>query len=39
MLTLSKKQYLEKYFKKNNLENNIDLAVNNFGYSNNEIRV
>lgn len=39
MLLLSKKPYLEKYFKKNNLDDNICLAVCNFGYTNDVIRV
>lgn len=39
ILILSAKQNLEKYFEKNNLGDNICLAVSNFGYSNNEIRV
>lgn len=39
MLILSRKQYLKKYFEKNNLEDNICFIISNFGYFNNEIRV
>lgn len=39
MLILSKKQHLEKYFKKNNLDDNMCFAISDFGYSNDEIGV
>lgn len=39
MLILSEKQYLEKYFEKNYLENDIYLVISNFSYSNNKIGV
>ena len=39
MLILSGKQYLEKYFGKNDLEDNECFAVSDFGYSNDEIGV
>lgn len=39
MLILSGKQHFEKYFEEHNLEDNICLAVNDSGYSNNEIGV
>lgn len=39
MLILSGKQYLEKYFEKNDLENNVCFAVSDSGYSNNGIGV
>ena len=39
MLILSGKQYLEKYFKKNDLEDNVCFAVSDSDYSNNEIGV
>lgn len=39
MLNLNRKQQLKKYFKKNNLKNNICFVVNDSGYSNNEIGV
>lgn len=39
ILILSGKQYLEKYLKENNLEDNICLAISNSGYSNDEIGV
>lgn len=39
MLILSGKQHLEKYFKENNVEDNICLVVSGFGYFNDEIGV
>ena len=39
ILILSGKQYLEKYFKKKNLEDNVCFAISDSGYSNNKIRV
>lgn len=39
ILILSGKQYLEKYFKENNLEDNVYQIVSDFGYSNNKIGV
>ena len=39
MLVLSRKQYLEKYFEKNNLEYNMYFAISDYGYSHNKIRV
>lgn len=39
ILILNGKQHLEKYFKENNLENNIYLAVSNSAYFNDEIGV
>lgn len=39
MLILSGKQHLEKHFEENDLEDNVCLAVNDSGYSNNEIGV
>lgn len=39
ILILNGKQYLEKYFKKNDVEDNICWAINDSGFSNNEIRV
>lgn len=39
MLILNEKQYPEKYFKKNNLENNLCFAVSDFNYLNDKIRV
>ncbi len=37
MLILSEKQHLEKWIEKNDLDDNMTLAVNYNGYSNNEI--
>lgn len=39
MLILSGKQYLQKYFKENNLKDNVCLAVSDSGYSNDEIGI
>lgn len=39
MLIFNRKQYLEKYFKENNLEDNICLAISDSDYSNDEIKV
>ena len=39
MLILSRKQHLKKYFKKDNLKNNVCFFVSDFGYSNDEIGV
>lgn len=39
MLILNGKQHFKKCFKRNNLEDNIYLAINNFCYFNNEIKV
>ena len=38
MLILSRKQQLKKYFEKNNLKDNMCFAINDSGYSNDEIR-
>lgn len=39
MLILSRKQYLEKYFKKNNLKDNLYFVISDSCYFNNKIRV
>lgn len=37
MLILGGKNHLEKFFLKNNLEENVILAVSNIGYNNDEL--
>lgn len=37
MLILNKKQYLEKWVKENNLDNNILFIINDKNYLNNEV--
>ena len=39
MLILNGKQYLEKYFAKNDLKDNMCFTISDSGYSNNAIRI